>query len=180
MRRRLAAILPDSGYMTFVAEFEGEVVGVIGVGVNYYYEKNGIYGRLLVLVVDEKWRGRGIGASLVAEAERGLKEREVSSMLLNWSHVPLEISRRWVHTAGLAWLGAMAVMAWQTAMGRSILEPSCMVLLVSLLMLVWLLCAVRAVISCGCDGLQRYLARSRASSLDRGLETCEIGMQRRA
>lgn len=83
MKARLEAILLDSGYMTFVAECQKEVVGVIGVGVQRYYEKNGTYGRLLALVVDEKWRGLGIGGSLVAEAERWLKEREVSSIVVN-------------------------------------------------------------------------------------------------
>ena len=83
MRERLAAILPDSDYVTFVAEYQKEVVGVIGVGVNHYYEKNGVYGRLLALVVDEKWKGHGIGASLVVEGERWLKEREVSSIVVN-------------------------------------------------------------------------------------------------
>ena len=83
MKERLAAILPDSDYMTFVAEYEEEVVGVIGVGVNRYYEKNGTYGRLLALVVDEKFKGYGTGASLVAEGERWLKEREVSSIVVN-------------------------------------------------------------------------------------------------
>ena len=83
MKERLAAILSDSDYMTFVAEYQKEVVGVIGVGVNRYYEKNGTYGRLLALVVDEKLKGRGIGASLVTEGERWLKEREVSSIVVN-------------------------------------------------------------------------------------------------
>jgi GNAT superfamily N-acetyltransferase len=69
--------------MTFVAEYRKEVVGVIGIGVNHYYEKNGVYGRLLALVVDEKWRRHGIGASLVIEGERWLKEGGVSSIIVN-------------------------------------------------------------------------------------------------
>jgi ribosomal protein S18 acetylase RimI-like enzyme len=83
MKQRLEGILPDSDYMTFVAEHRKEVVGVIGVGIYRYYEKNGIYGRLLALVVDEKLKGQGIGVSLVAEAERRLKERGVGSIVVN-------------------------------------------------------------------------------------------------
>ncbi|MBW4542314.1 MAG: GNAT family N-acetyltransferase [Myxacorys chilensis ATA2-1-KO14] len=83
MKERLVAILVDPSYMTFVAEYQKEVVGVIGVGVGRYYEKNGTYGRLLALAVDEKWRSRGIGASLVAEAERWLKKRKVTSIVVN-------------------------------------------------------------------------------------------------
>ena len=83
MKCRLAAILPDSNHATFVAEYEEEVIGVIGVGVYHYYEKNGTYGRLLALVVDEKRKGHGIGASLVAQAERWLKASFVSSIVVN-------------------------------------------------------------------------------------------------
>ena len=83
MRQRLQGILPDLDYMTLVAQYQNEVVGVIGVGIYRYFEKNGTYGRLLILVVDEKHRGNRIGASLVAEAERLLKEREVKSIIVN-------------------------------------------------------------------------------------------------
>lgn len=83
MKQRLKKILPDSNYMTLVAEYQREVVGVIGIGICRYYEKNGIYGRLLALVIDEKRKGQGIGASLVGAAERWLKEHEVSSIIVN-------------------------------------------------------------------------------------------------
>ncbi|PSB23082.1 GNAT family N-acetyltransferase [filamentous cyanobacterium CCP1] len=83
MKERLSAILIDPNYKTFVAEYQKEVIGIIGVGVGRYYEKNGIYGRLLALVVDEKWRSQGVGASLVAKAECWLKERKATSIVVN-------------------------------------------------------------------------------------------------
>jgi ribosomal protein S18 acetylase RimI-like enzyme len=83
MKERLEGILPGSDYLTLVAEDRKEVVGMIGAGIYRYYEKNGTYGRLLVLVVDEKRRAQGIGAALVTEAERLLKEREVNSIIVN-------------------------------------------------------------------------------------------------
>ena len=83
MKERLLGILPHPDYMTYVAEAEGEVVGIIGSGIGRYYEKDGAYGRLLALVVDESWRGRGVGALLVAEAERRLQERGATSVIVN-------------------------------------------------------------------------------------------------
>jgi ribosomal protein S18 acetylase RimI-like enzyme len=83
MKQRLEGILRDSDYMTFVAEYRKAVVGVIGIGIYRYYEKNGIYGRLLALVVDEKLKGQGIGAALVDEAEQRLKERGVGLVVVN-------------------------------------------------------------------------------------------------
>jgi predicted N-acetyltransferase YhbS len=83
MKQRLKGFLLDSNYLTLVAESQKEVVGVIGVGIFRYYEKNGMYGRLLALVVDEKRQGQGIGASLVGEAESWLKEQGVKSVIVN-------------------------------------------------------------------------------------------------
>jgi predicted N-acetyltransferase YhbS len=83
MKQRLKGFLLDSNYLTLVAESQKEVVGVIGVGIFRYYEKNGMYGRLLALVVDEKRQGQGIGASLVGEAEGWLKEQGVKSVIVN-------------------------------------------------------------------------------------------------
>src|SRR5437763_14301689 len=72
MRERLEGILHHPDYMTYVAESEGEVVGVVGAGIGRYYEKGGAYGRLLALGVDEGGGGRGVRGSVVARAERGL------------------------------------------------------------------------------------------------------------
>ena len=69
--------------MTLVAVSGADVVGVAGASIAHFYEKNGKYGRLLILAVDDKLRGRGIGASLVAEIERSLKERGVCAIIVN-------------------------------------------------------------------------------------------------
>jgi GNAT superfamily N-acetyltransferase len=83
MKERLGGILPEPNYMTFVAEHEAEVVGMLGVGVFRYYERNGVYGRLLTLVVDEKRQRRGIGAALVAAGESWLRERNAKAVIVN-------------------------------------------------------------------------------------------------
>ena len=77
------SILPRPDYMTYVAELEGEVVGMIGAGIGRYYEKNGSYGRLLALVVEEARRGQRVGASLVAEAERWVREQGATTLSAN-------------------------------------------------------------------------------------------------
>jgi hypothetical protein len=94
----------------------------------------------------------------------GLQAVPLVALLLSWAHMPLEAARRWVHAAGLAWLGLMAAIAWQTMRGHSILEPSLLMLLAGSLMFIWLLCAARAVISCGHANSHRYTARSRAAA----------------
>ena len=83
MKGRLAEILSNPNYLTLVAEHQNEVVGILGAGVFPFYEKTGMYGRILALVVDEKRQGQGIGGSLVAQAEKWLKERRADSIIVN-------------------------------------------------------------------------------------------------
>lgn len=63
MRERLAMILADPIYATFVADTGGGVVGVAGAALGRYYEKDGIYSRLVVLAVSASARGMGPGRS---------------------------------------------------------------------------------------------------------------------
>jgi GNAT superfamily N-acetyltransferase len=85
MKERLTIIFSTLSYVTFVAEMQGEVVGIVGIGIGYYYEKNGVYGRLLALAIDEKHRRQGIGASLVERAEDWLRKHQVTSIVVNSS-----------------------------------------------------------------------------------------------
>ena len=83
MRGGLAEILSNPNYMTLVADHRNEVVGVLGAGIFPFYEKNGMHGRILALVVDEKRQGQGIGGSLVTKAEQWLKEQGARTIIVN-------------------------------------------------------------------------------------------------
>ena len=68
----------------YVAEADGEVLGVIAVHTCPFFERAGSWGRIVALVVDEHARGKGVGADLVAAAEgfatsRGCVRMEVTS-----------------------------------------------------------------------------------------------------
>lgn len=69
MRDRLAMILADPRYATFVADRGGSVIGVAGAALGRYYEKDGLYAQLVVLAVSSSARGLGIGARLVETIE---------------------------------------------------------------------------------------------------------------
>jgi hypothetical protein len=81
---------------------------------------------------------------LHAAGFHGLQAVPLVALLLGWARVPVESARLWVHSAGLAWLGACAAIAWQTALGHSMLEASTATLLAAAMLVVWLLCAVMA------------------------------------
>jgi GNAT superfamily N-acetyltransferase len=100
MRDRLGVILANNDYYTLVAELlagaispgasqgqttavtEPRVVGMIGLRVGVLYEKNGLHGQVMALVVDREYQGAGIGSVLVESAERWFREKGVQSVVL--------------------------------------------------------------------------------------------------
>ena len=93
MRARLISILSHADYHTFVTELQGMVVGMVGICLGILYEKNGLHGRLLALVVDERWRGQGIGETLVAQAEEWIRACGGSLVIVNSSSHRIEAHR---------------------------------------------------------------------------------------
>jgi ribosomal protein S18 acetylase RimI-like enzyme len=83
MQMRMEAILADKHYATFVAVSKGRVCGMIGTFTCYSYEHNSPSGRILVLVVSEKMRGRGVGHALIAAAEKDLAQKNISRIAVN-------------------------------------------------------------------------------------------------
>jgi GNAT superfamily N-acetyltransferase len=80
-RRRLEAICSHPDYRTVVAEVDGEVRGLLGLRRGLVYESDDPHVNLLVIVVDEDFQGRGIGTTLIREAEawaRGQGARLIS------------------------------------------------------------------------------------------------------
>lgn len=66
----------------FVAVLDGRVVGLVGAYLDYALEINGVCGRLTGLVVDEGYRGRGIGKRMLEWIEAWLRERGATRITL--------------------------------------------------------------------------------------------------
>jgi len=97
MTARLRAILPDRTYHTLVAVKDGAVVGMIGVGVALYYERNGRYARILALSVTDTARGNGIGSRLLRAAEEWARAAGAGSMIVNSGHQRTEAHAFYEH-----------------------------------------------------------------------------------
>lgn len=82
MTERLRQLSARSEYITLVAEVSGEVVGMVGACLGPALEFDGTYGRLTGLIVDESWRGRGVGKLLMNEIESTLRQRGASVLTL--------------------------------------------------------------------------------------------------
>lgn len=75
MTGRLKILFSLPEYVILVAEAHDAVVGLVGAYMGYSLEFSGMYGRLIALIVDEKWRGYGVGHKLIARIESWLKEQ---------------------------------------------------------------------------------------------------------
>ncbi|HWL39371.1 MAG TPA: hypothetical protein VNO75_03960 [Gemmatimonadaceae bacterium] len=87
-------------------------------------------------------QGRHTGAEgnilpLHALGFHGLQAIPLIALLLVWSGASGGETRRWVHITGVAWLAACAAVAWQTVVGRSVLEVSPATIASAFLLAAW-------------------------------------------
>ena len=83
MEMRLARIVTDDRYRTFVAVRGGKVCGMIGTLTSLSYEHNEPGGRILALVTVRAMRRHGIGRALLATAEKDFAQRGIKRIALN-------------------------------------------------------------------------------------------------
>lgn len=79
---RLTRMLAHPDYTAVVAEDGSDVVGLVLAHLEHGLEYDAIYGRIMGLVIDERWRGRGLGKRLMQHMERWCKEQGASRIVL--------------------------------------------------------------------------------------------------
>jgi len=82
MESRLISILNDPRYKTLVALNNDKICGMIGTVSASSYLHNDLSGRIIALVVSKELRQRGIGARLIATAEKNFIQRGITRVTL--------------------------------------------------------------------------------------------------
>jgi GNAT superfamily N-acetyltransferase len=70
MKTRFENIHQHADFRTLVADVKKNTVGMLGLCKGFSYEQNGIYVRVLALVVKSSLRGEGIGQELMKRGEQ--------------------------------------------------------------------------------------------------------------
>jgi GNAT superfamily N-acetyltransferase len=83
MEERFKDIATHADYKTIIALAGDEIVAVAGLCKGLFYEMNGPYMRILVFVVKQSHRGRGIGKQLLQQAEAWAAEQGLKTILIN-------------------------------------------------------------------------------------------------
>src|SRR5438034_4277971 len=78
MESRLISILKDPRYKTLVAMNNDKICGMIGTVSASSYLHNDLSGRIIALVVSKELQQRGIGARLIAAAEKNFIQRGIT------------------------------------------------------------------------------------------------------
>lgn len=85
---RFAAIGEQPNYRTIVAEDETGVVGLIGMSKNLGWEHDGVFIRVIALVVGQTARQQGVGQQLISAAEQWATEIGATRLVLNCGNRP--------------------------------------------------------------------------------------------
>ena len=75
VERRLGRLARSDADVTWVAEIEGEVVGLVGIHLSQVLAYDGDAAKVSEIVVDDRYRRQGIGARLMEVAEDGARRR---------------------------------------------------------------------------------------------------------
>jgi GNAT superfamily N-acetyltransferase len=84
MAARIRTWGDDPSSAAYVAETDGDLLGLVAVHICPFFERAGSWGRIVALIVSDQARGQGVGGQLVAAAEsfaasRGCVRMEVTS-----------------------------------------------------------------------------------------------------
>ena len=82
MGARMERVTALPGYAAWVAESDGEVIGMVGAMIGWPFVYDTPYARILALVVDPGHRGRGAGAAMVRTVEEWARTHGASSLHL--------------------------------------------------------------------------------------------------
>jgi GNAT superfamily N-acetyltransferase len=83
MQERFKAIVAHPDYRTILAVIDDEIVGMAGLHKGNFYEKNGMYLRILAFVVKQNIRNKGIGKILIKASEDWAMEQGLHTIIIN-------------------------------------------------------------------------------------------------
>jgi GNAT superfamily N-acetyltransferase len=83
VQTRFDNVSQNPDYRTMVITDSDTVIGMAGLVKGFWYEKNGTYVRILAFVINDQYRGRGVGKQLIKVVEDWATELGCNSVILS-------------------------------------------------------------------------------------------------
>jgi len=93
MGARMERLTALPGYAAWVAESDGEVIGMVGAMIGWPFVYDDPFARILALVVDPAHRGQGAGAALVRTVEEWARTHGAGTLHLTAGNQRAEAHR---------------------------------------------------------------------------------------
>jgi GNAT superfamily N-acetyltransferase len=116
MAQRLVGVLGDPTYAMFAAQVRGTIAGLCGVAIHRYLEKNGLYARIVALVVSGEYQGIGVGSALIRAAEVWAVKQQATDLIVN-SGMQRAGAHRFYRSRGYAQTGVRFVKGLEPSAG---------------------------------------------------------------
>lgn len=88
LKDRIETIEQDPKYTTWVAEYENQIVGYVGLIQQFTWQYEGEILLIQAFVIDEKYRGQGLGKRFIQEIEKIALNKHIKTLLLNSGNRP--------------------------------------------------------------------------------------------
>jgi len=82
-KKRLSIFAKNDNWATFVAVYDGALVGFVGITKGMAYNIDGCYSQIMALAVLEKYQNAGIGTALLKKAEEWSLSQGIVDIAVN-------------------------------------------------------------------------------------------------
>lgn len=88
LKDRIETLQQDPKYTTWVAEYENQIVGYVGLIEQFTWQFDGEILVIQAFVIDETYRGKGLGKLFLQEIEKIAFNKNITSITLNSGNRP--------------------------------------------------------------------------------------------
>lgn len=88
LKQRIETLQQDPKYTTWIAEYQNQIIGYVGLIEQFTWQFDGVVLVIQAFVIDETYRGKGLGKLFLQEIEKIAFNKNITSITLNSGNRP--------------------------------------------------------------------------------------------